>query len=148
MSSLEKKIHIVDMDNLLVVFKAQLGVSHSLPLKNTTSSLHLNFRVFFPVRCMHWKYYQFRSWGCFDITCNTLAPSDPCWQLFFKTLATSFRSPLHLSCAYVPSSNNNLLAEHASLYTYCTVVWLRSTVYFRTFKFNPQKSIAIWTPQL
>ena len=51
MGSLEKKMHLVDMSSLSIPFQAKSGVSHSPPLKNTTSSLDRPFRIFSPVRC-------------------------------------------------------------------------------------------------
>ena len=39
------------MGGLSIIFKVKFGVSHSPPLRNTTSSLDRSFRIFFPVRC-------------------------------------------------------------------------------------------------
>jgi hypothetical protein len=51
MSTHEKKIHLVDMSSLSIPFQAKSGVSHSLPHRNTTSSLDRHFRIFSPTRC-------------------------------------------------------------------------------------------------
>ena len=39
------------MSSHSIPFQAKSGVSHSPPLRNATSSLHRNFRIFSPARC-------------------------------------------------------------------------------------------------
>src|SRR5690348_16423185 len=51
MGFLEKKIHLVDMSSLSISFQAKSGVLHSPLIRNTTSSLDRNFRIFSPARC-------------------------------------------------------------------------------------------------
>ena len=51
MGSQEKKMHLVDLSNLSILFKAKFGVSYSPPLRNTMSSLDSNFRIFSPSKC-------------------------------------------------------------------------------------------------
>ena len=51
MGSLVKKMHLVDMSSLSISFQAKSRLSHSLPLRNTTSSLDRHFRIFSPARC-------------------------------------------------------------------------------------------------
>ena len=51
MSSHVKKMHLVDMSSLSILFQTKFGVLHSSPVRNTTSSLDPNFRIFSPARC-------------------------------------------------------------------------------------------------
>ena len=51
MGSHEKKMHLVDMSSLSILFKVKSGVSHSCLLRNATSSLDLSFKMFFPAWC-------------------------------------------------------------------------------------------------
>ena len=51
MGFLEKKIHLLDMSNLSILFKAQFKVSYSLTLRITTSLLEHSFRIFSPATC-------------------------------------------------------------------------------------------------
>ena len=45
MGSHEKKMHLVDMNSLSILFHAKSEVSHSPPLRNITSSLDRNFSI-------------------------------------------------------------------------------------------------------
>ena len=63
MGSHEKKMHLVDMSSLQSFFKEKFGVSHSSPLRNTTSSLDRSFRIFSPARSAERTIYHGRRVG-------------------------------------------------------------------------------------
>ena len=97
MGSHENKMHLIVLNSLSIPFQAKYGVSHSPPLRNTTSSLDRHFRIVSPARCTEHTISHGRRVALIPFV--TPRPNGP-------PVTT------HADCRLAPQTNTSLSSAH------------------------------------